>query len=418
VDATDLSAAMHKKHTLTKLGRDAARVTGTLSGDHRNENHFKSMLSNFDGLQQIADDGNLRIFQRIYRGLYNATPDGDKRSTSPRVNHMATATRVDHIAMFQNLVMALSNAKTQPWPGHPGMTQLDQIVGAVMGFTLLIQQKDIPLLRAAIASLVAKAKKGDVSPVELMLNKFLTIQQNPQGYQELKDALFHFVPSLNRLQIEPTGLIAAIPALTTQPLAWNDLMDKFLRDASTPKGNILTVGANIRDLNDARVNSLRDLAILILGENPTTHETYLPAAASLFSDGYAVRPADYSKVWQALNVFGNDPRVTNLHPAKLVDRILSRFEGKHGLGDSAAYLLMDETSRTRFIRVGHTLAKNGEVADLSRVLIGLINSGGVDSALHFVFDNLSPASLQLGRAGKTAPHPRVPRRRKVLEKPQ
>jgi len=41
------------------------------------------MVSNFGSLIHIADNGNLRIFQRLYQALYNATPSKYKDKADP-----------------------------------------------------------------------------------------------------------------------------------------------------------------------------------------------------------------------------------------------------------------------------------------------------------------------------------------------
>ena len=90
-----------------------------------------------------------------------------------------------------------------------------------------------------------------------------------------------------------------------------------------------------------------------------------------------------------------DPRVTAIGAESLFKNIFGELSGQSGVGDLTGSLLIDSNWSQSFIRMGETLAKNGEVAGLSQVIIALINNGDADSALHFVFDNLVPTSVPL-----------------------
>jgi hypothetical protein len=379
--ATDLVAEMEHQHTLTKLGLDAAN----LFHKHREADHFKNMLANYDGLSKIAASGDLRIFQRLYQALYYATPNSDKNKADAKLNHMAALNRVNRLGMFQNLTMGLASAKRQG--------QLETIVNGLMGLTLLIKDNDIEPLRQTIAALLQQARGGNTAPVEYLLDKLLSVQQNPQGYAEFKDALFHVVPALYRLNVDPTGLFKAMPAVVAQPRTFHDFIDAFIADTEDPAGSTFKIGANMMIVDDATMNSFRDVAQLTMSDEPGG-ENDLPAAIAMVSDGYAFRPDEYSRLWQTWKTYVNDSRVTAYAPAQLFKEVLARLDNQSGLGDGLAYVLLDDNRRKELITLGYDLTQTNDVAALSKVLVRAINDGDVDAGLHFIFDNLGSSSVR------------------------
>ncbi|CAM6001615.1 unnamed protein product [Sphagnum balticum] len=173
-------------------GMNAAK----LAGQFQESANFKNMLENYDGLEEISNNGDILIFQRLYQALYDATPPGD-RDRDATHNHMAALFHMNNIGFFQGLSMALASAKAQ---GH-----MDVMVSGLLGLTRLIGPNDIEPLRETLQALLQQPKGGGPAPLDILLQKIAVVQASGKGYENFKDAFFHLVPALVRLNVKPTG---------------------------------------------------------------------------------------------------------------------------------------------------------------------------------------------------------------------
>ncbi len=373
-DSEDLMGMLKTKNTLLSIVQHVPFI-----GDERLR-RIKNMLYSYDALYESAANGNLKIFQRIYRALKASTPAKYRDSKNPVLNHMGILDNLNNVQIFSGMVMGLSNAKRQG--------KLEQIVDGFMGCLLLLEDKDIDVLRDVMLYITAQSEAGDDSPLDQLLDKLLTLIQNPQGYQEFKDSLAYLAPGLMRLGVEPTGLLKSVPAFIKQPVTWNRILDKVISEAQNPKGMVSTLANNLVAVDDKSLESLREVMAVMFLDDPKTGANHFPDLVSGFSNGYAKRPDEYDQIITAFRLFNNDPRVVAMEPAKLFNGIFGQFAGQSGIGDGLGYIFLDPVLRKDIIHINYVMARQNDIASLARVLVAQINSGNFESALHFIFDNL------------------------------
>ena len=262
--------------------------------------HFKNMTQNYGALDDIAKVGQLRIFQILYSGLMNSTPTEYKNSADVNLNHMAGLFHLNNIGFFEQTTMAMASMQSQG--------KLQYFINNLLGVIQLLDAEDINSLKQVIYNLVSRAKAGDMAPLDMILDRLETAQNNNEGYQSIKDTLFHIFPAVNQVNVQPTGLLRAIVAITDRPKAFKKTLDNVMSDAEVSDGYALTVAANILRLNPTGLGSLKSLGeTLFLNDNEGINP--LGSAVSLMSDLYLKHPDEFSQIHKALVDYSNDPKL-------------------------------------------------------------------------------------------------------------
>jgi hypothetical protein len=241
-------------------------------------------------------------------------------------------------------------------------------------------------------SLVTRAKAGDITPLEVMLNKIETAQSDKAGYKNIKDALFHFLPAMAQVGINPSGVIKGVHILVNRPSIWENVLDSVVEDGKNPQGSALRIFSNTLTLRGPDLQVFRKLLSLLFLDD-VSRDNSLEDMAALLSDLYILHPKEFSQARTAMEAYLNDPRVISIAPSALFRNILMELNGQSGWGSLFGDLLLDPASRRRVISLGYGLAKSGDVTQVSQFMVNLIKTGDFEAFLHFIFDNFSSPSL-------------------------
>lgn len=347
--------------------------------------HFQNMIQNFAVLDEIEKNGQIEIFRTLYRGLQNATPFVYRAGGDVKLNHMAGLFHLNNIGFFEQATMAMASMQSQ------GKLQL--FINNILGTIQLLENDDIQSIRQIIYNLVNRAKAGDTAPLDLIFNKLETAQNNKEGYQDIKDTLFHIFPALNQLGVRPSGLVKAVATITGHPQVFSAVFNRLIADSETPDGDGITFFSNILRLNPNGLLAFRKLGAIILLNDPSDGVNPLGSTSVLLSDLYLKHPDEFTQVRENFVAYLNDPRVKALNPASLFRNILGELKNQQGVGSLVGDLLVDPVSRGRAISLGSGLAKDGDFAQLSQFFDYLINSGDFEGFIHFIFDSFSPSSI-------------------------
>lgn len=360
----------------------------TVGDTHR---RVLNLIENFEVLRELVASDRLKIFQRLYRGLYDATPEEDRRVQDPKKNHMGALNALNKVGVFQAMTMGLSHAKAK------GVSR--KIVNSVLKLAELVNEEDIPLLKSALQILLEK-QGSQTTPLGDLIDKLLLSSKQSEGYNNLKDGLFHLSVGLDKVFVKsPTALLRSLPTILDRQGSWNDLIETLIEDLESSDGAIIKVGANLIGITEGQAKHLQNLVESISVETPQ-NKNELSKIINMFQEVHDQNAEAMVELQRALKKYKADPKVVDLQALFLLRSIFESFETSIGLGQNLSEILTTPRLQADLIEVLRVLAQNKDLGLITRLLAQQIKEGNVEAALHFVFDNLPSSSIKSeGRRG-------------------
>ncbi|MCC6278060.1 MAG: hypothetical protein IT289_09115 [Oligoflexia bacterium] len=383
VKANDLSSEMKKQKEKLDLGISVHGI------DKRRSFYLRNMRENFPALQEWADNGNLRIFQRVYRALYNATPAQFRDKDDPVNNHMGSLNRANLIGLFDALSLAV-----------PHLLQSGQLEVAVQGFKSLVHQiqpQDIEPLKAVIDAFTTKVQGSGISPLEQMLLRIRQLYETDlTKYDSFKDTLFHLFINASRTRGTMTALLQGLPLVISKPAVFDACLDFLMEDMVNSDGRLMRLGSRLWQSSDGDWERLRALSQIIFEAKTTRGDFALPYAMSVVSHSYNSKTSDFQGWIDRFKQFKQDPRVEAFSPVELIQSSLATM-GTESLGfeDGLSEIMLNPTHRETLVKLSRTLAGKEDISKILAIVVQEVKKGHIDEALHFLFDNLKAGTQGL-----------------------
>ncbi len=380
VKSTDFPATMVDQFNQLKMGASAARIFGPKS----KYNEFQNMINNFPILDYIAANGEMKVVQRLYRSLYNATPSNHRDDTDPTSNHMGMLFRFHRLGFFQNLSMAIQQT------GAQGLS--DSVIKTVVDFALKLKPQDIPLVRQSVQILVNQVRvAGDSSVLIRAIDQYWNMQQDPASFEKFKTHLMHLGLAEENYIDKLSLVIKLLPTILNQKNTSMALVDTFFDDLKKDDSTAYRWSANLLRLGKSSGASFKEFISKIM-DQPNTGDVL-----NLASDVYDQNSKSVGILSSELKAYFNDRRVQDLNPQATFRGVLQGLASTGGNGSWPAltFILKDSDSRASLLDLGQTLSAKGQIGSLGALLSRKAASGDAERALHFVFDHFKKESLNL-----------------------
>jgi hypothetical protein len=361
--ANDLRSAMDVEHAILKAGLATAQVVGDVAVSRS----FQNMLFNYSTISEMANSGGLQVFQQLFQAAVNSTPYSLRSNLDPEINHLGAYRLLNDVGFFQNLTLGVESLKEQ--------NQLANFTKSLFGLCRALTPEGVAQLRVALENI----------NIENFVDLLILGSEDLPSYQNLKDALFHFIPVVYRLGIDPKILLQALVEVVKQPNAWSDLSKSIIDDLKKTDGRILSAELALLNLNSKANSSLSSVV--------SRNQGGILNAVALGTEIQVQNRDATSAVTNSFFGWLHDDRLSALNISVIFNQIFEKGSRQAGFGDLIGQLLQDDKQRANFIQLLHALASNGDLSSLVQALSKLSDSPDLDRTLHFLFDNTSLVSL-------------------------
>lgn len=322
------------------------------------EKHKHFMLENdrinFYVLQQMADDGSLRLFQRIYQALYRSTPEPYRRRQDRFKNQIYIAHWPMKYTFFGRLVPLLSELRDRG--------QLKQLVEGLFALGQMFQASDAPALQALIQSAATQKFQGKTI-LRHVLDRIFTASENPERGIGVLSRGFQLLTVGKRLGLQPRGLLTSLHQLVQSPALAVKLLDVLFDDLGSKDFSYLGhLSAGVHSGPTDRMSAIKNLG----GQ-------WLQSSGGLCVDVLTklllnFRSADTLRADQLVGALVKSFTGISSEDRSALKRLLSALsatqKAEPGLNIQVASLLQDAGLRGALVKILHIASTEGLLASL------------------------------------------------------
>ena len=371
-EADNLVFTLEKLKTLANMGSLYTTVFET-------EKHFtlQNAVDNFYVLVDYAKTGELKVFQRIYQGLYRATPPERRHLYDKYKNNISLIHRPMDIAFFGRLEPILQQLREQG--------KLKVVVDAIFHLAKVVKPEDFPRVREMIDTLVNQrmAPNGPTYLEYILIQLKNQNVTNANDFTKIVSQFYEALPVADRLIEHGGPFVGAASEAIKAPALFKRVVDSAFKDVVVPNSDLRNLTSHFLKMPAADQALIRHLVGQLTDPNMIPLDA-VPKLGTLLAETYSARPNDINAALDGWTTWRDRAAQKNLVWTDLGQQWLRNPPPPApGVKALTIHLLDDAPTQATLIEISADLAARGQ---LSPMIHDILGAGHVEEAIRLLTD--------------------------------